>query len=66
MNRFIFDGDGFLIVETKFGNVVIEQSYGETSVTLVENDFRFHKKNASHIEHKDFMETTIISMVKDE
>jgi hypothetical protein len=65
MNRFVFDEDGgFLIVETKWGNLQIEQSAYETSVEFIENFIS--QLNPSHIEDKTYGNTKIVSMVSDE
>ena len=66
MNRFVFDEDGgFLIVETKWGNLRIEQSTYETCVKFIENDF-ISQTNPSHIEDKTYGDIKIVSMVSDE
>ena len=66
MNRFVFDEDGgFLIVQTKWGNLQIEQSAKETAVKFVENSFPGFEP-ASHIENKSYGSLTVISMVSDE
>lgn len=65
MNRFIMDEDGgFIIIETKFGNVVIEQATFETAVKFIPNDFP-GMKEPSHMENKSYSKVTVISMVKD-
>lgn len=64
MNRFIFDEDGgLLIVETKFGNLQIEQSKFSTSVKFVENSFM--NPYPSHIEDRSYLKVKVISMVSD-
>lgn len=66
MNRYIFKEDGgFLIVETKWGNVVVEQSEYETSVKFIPN--LSFMNNPSHIEDVDSDESyvNILRMVSD-
>lgn len=62
MNKFTFDSDGgFLLIETKWGTICIEQSMYETSVILQENLFQNH----SHVENLSYKENTVICLVSD-
>jgi hypothetical protein len=68
MNRIILDKElgGFLLVETKFGNIFIEQAGNETCVKFIENEKIFENDNSSHLEDKSTSTSMIICMVKDE
>jgi len=56
---------GFLVVETKFGNIIVEQSYGQTSVKFIPMPKEFCPR-PTHIEDQSYGEIRILSMVKDD
>jgi len=66
MNRYIIDDEGFLIVETKFGNLLIEQWSKGASVKFIENTGFANENIASHIEDASNDIFKIICLVQDE
>lgn len=66
MNKIVLNKNGaLLLIQTKFGNIQIEQLENETSVKLIENEEGF-SDYPSHLEDKSTPQTLIISMVRDE
>lgn len=65
MNKYVFDeDDNFLIVETKWGTIRIEQSKYRTSVVLIENN-EVGEPNSSHLEYTPSVYKMIVCMVSD-
>lgn len=65
MNRFVFDNNGgFLIIETKWGNICVEQSEFSTAVKFIPNNFP-GDHNPSHIKNRSYPNITVISMESD-
>jgi len=68
MNEFTMDEEGgFLCIKTKFGNLIVEQSFNGTSVKFMENiEDDFPLQIATHIEDNSYGKVKIISMVRNE